>query len=43
MKPETLDKLFEVRAYFLEQMPKEGERERLMLDYLDDVIDEAEK
>jgi len=41
MKPELLDKLFEVRSYFLNRMPVEGEIEQLMLDYLDEVLDEV--
>ena len=43
MKNEILDKLFEVREYFLTQQPKEGDREREMLDLLDMIIDEVEE
>jgi len=43
MNNELLDKLFEVREYFLLLMPQEGERERTMLDYIDSIIDEVEE
>lgn len=43
MKIELIDKLYEVREYFLRQRPEEGSKNREMLDLLDEVIDEAEK
>ena len=43
MRAETLNKLFEVRNYFITLMPKEGERERDILDFLDCIIDEVQE
>jgi len=43
MNNQLLDKLFEVREYFLLMMPQEGERERTILDYIDEIIDGVEQ
>lgn len=43
MNREILDKIFEVRKYFIDEMPKEGTKEREVLDLLDMIIDELEE